>query len=703
MISTRIAFALLALAATASAADPATAPAPAAVSATAAAPVADDTFAIHDGDRPVLFIGDSITEQRMYTALVETWTLGRFPAWKLTFRNLGWSGDTAWLQQRGAPFDAALKRDFLDHHPAFALIDYGMNDARSAPYSLDRYRQCLDAITGALQSQGARVAILTPSPEERYEAGQPGGSAYNHALATYGDAALAVAAAHHALAIDQFHPVLAAIAAGRDAKVLGAAGDPRLIPDGVHPNWAGHLLMASAILHGLHAPPARCTCTIDIAAYAVTDHAGCTVDLAPVDKASTRMLDFTRTDDCLPWGVPDEAAVALAIPGATPVDGLQSFRLAVVNLDPGDYELSIDDEVVTHVSATACAAGLDLARLPWAGTFQARRLLTAVQDKNDIFYARWRQVQLWQPPSWLTADSEPSRQAELARLDAKIVAAEAAIDALRQPAPHRFAITPTPPPRPLALTVTATGTIPIPAGPGSPDKQGSGVYVSWHAAPTTAAATVFVIERSATAGGPFTEQERAPAACTSVVDCTPGATTAFYRVRALAAGRLSRPTPTASATWPPGLFAQYFAGTGFDRAFGERIDAPIAFDWSSDKPIAGLGTTQFSVRWCGTLQPPAPGVWTIYATTDDGVRVWLDGKPAIDQWRPQAPTTTSATFSAVASGAGSAVAITPVELTMDYFQGDGGAMARLEWSGPGVERSLIPATALRPARPSTDR
>ena len=63
---------------------------------------AADKFFVHNGDR-VVFLGDSITEQRLYTTYLEAYTLSRYPKWKLTFRNVGWGGDTSWLRQRAHP------------------------------------------------------------------------------------------------------------------------------------------------------------------------------------------------------------------------------------------------------------------------------------------------------------------------------------------------------------------------------------------------------------------------------------------------------------------------------------------------------------------------------------------------------------------------------------------------------------------------
>ena len=51
-------------------------------------------FFFKDGD-VVVMIGDSITEQHLYSNYVEMWAVTRFPKWKLTFRNVGIGGDTS--------------------------------------------------------------------------------------------------------------------------------------------------------------------------------------------------------------------------------------------------------------------------------------------------------------------------------------------------------------------------------------------------------------------------------------------------------------------------------------------------------------------------------------------------------------------------------------------------------------------------------
>ena len=57
-----------------------------------AAPTLAADFALKDGDR-VVFYGDSITDQRLYTTFVETFVVTRFPNQKITFVHSGWGGD----------------------------------------------------------------------------------------------------------------------------------------------------------------------------------------------------------------------------------------------------------------------------------------------------------------------------------------------------------------------------------------------------------------------------------------------------------------------------------------------------------------------------------------------------------------------------------------------------------------------------------
>src|ERR1044072_467127 len=92
----------------------------------AAALSALEPFALRDGDR-VVFFGDSITDQRLYTTFTETYVVTRFPKLKISFVHSGWGGDRV-TGGGGGPVDVRLWRDVFAYKPTVMTIMLGMND-----------------------------------------------------------------------------------------------------------------------------------------------------------------------------------------------------------------------------------------------------------------------------------------------------------------------------------------------------------------------------------------------------------------------------------------------------------------------------------------------------------------------------------------------------------------------------------------------
>src|SRR6185436_13095552 len=87
---------------------------------------AQEPFALRDGDR-VVFYGDSITDQRLYTTFAETYIITRFPKLNVSFVHSGWGGDRV-TGGGGGPIDRRLQRDVLPYKPTVVTIMLGMND-----------------------------------------------------------------------------------------------------------------------------------------------------------------------------------------------------------------------------------------------------------------------------------------------------------------------------------------------------------------------------------------------------------------------------------------------------------------------------------------------------------------------------------------------------------------------------------------------
>ncbi|MDY6985424.1 MAG: GH92 family glycosyl hydrolase [Candidatus Thermoplasmatota archaeon] len=98
-----------------------------------------------------------------------------------------------------------------------------------------------------------------------------------------------------------------------------------------------------------------------------------------------------------------------------------------------------------------------------------------------------------------------------------------------------------------------------------------------------------------------------------------------------------------------------------------RIDKQINFDWQGS-PAENINKDEFSVRWSGKLSLPE-SVNEILLTTDDGARVFIDDRLALDRWQDRSPTTD----------------VVPLKgghrysMTIEYYEHGGGATARLEF------------------------
>ena len=128
--------------------------------------------------------------------------------------------------------------------------------------------------------------------------------------------------------------------------------------------------------------------------------------------------------------------------------------------------------------------------------------------------------------------------------------------------------------------------------------------------------------------------------------------------------------------------AQYYQGRAFDQLVEERLDPSIDFAWGAGELHPLAGSDEVSIRWQGRALVPSDGLYTFITTSDDGIRLWVDGELVIDEWTIHAQTEHSASVSLVAGES--------VEVRVEFFEAAGQAIARLEWSGPGLARELVP-------------
>lgn len=103
------------------------------------------------------------------------------------------------------------------------------------------------------------------------------------------------------------------------------------------------------------------------------------------------------------------------------------------------------------------------------------------------------------------------------------------------------------------------------------------------------------------------------------------------------------------------------------RLLGEEGKAYIGYFYHKTGQAQNI-----SLRWSGKIIPDITGQVTFFTTTDDGVRLWVDGKLLINDWTGHAPLENSGVIHLTAGKA--------VDFKMEYYQGMGGAVASLKWS-----------------------
>jgi lysophospholipase L1-like esterase len=194
------------------------------------------------------------------------------PDLAISVRQFGWSGETA------SGFLARMTNDCLRFQPTVATTCYGMNDHGYRVYEDaigQKYREMSTAIVEAFKTNGARVIQgspgcvgKTPSWSKDTNAAT---EALNLNLCELRNIGIDIAQHEQIGFADVFWPMLMSGYAAQEkyGTNYAIAGG-----DGVHPDWAGHLVMAYAFLRSFGLNGDIGTFTIDLKADKAKASAG---------------------------------------------------------------------------------------------------------------------------------------------------------------------------------------------------------------------------------------------------------------------------------------------------------------------------------------------------------------------------------------------------------------------------------------------
>jgi len=134
-----------------------------------------------------------------------------------------------------------------------------------------------------------------------------------------------------------------------------------------------------------------------------------------------------------------------------------------------------------------------------------------------------------------------------------------------------------------------------------------------------------------------------------------------------------------------GLRTDYFNDKELSRFVLSTLNSTINFDWGSAViPVQGIGHNNFSIRWTGKIQPLYSEIYTFKTVSDDGVRLWVNGKKIISQWNEHGAREDSARIELIAGQL--------YDIKMEYFQASGFAKAQLYWSSFSQPQQIVPQT-----------
>lgn len=383
-------------------------------------------FFLHNGDT-VVFYGDSITEQRLYTVYIATAVHTQHPDWNVRFYNGGVGGDRVTGGGAGR-IDTRLARDVIARHPTVVVIMLGMND-RATPETRAAYEPGYEHILTMLRSEipGVRFSLVSPSPFDQVTRPTERG---NDPLVTFTAVDRSFATKYNANFIDLNTPLTSALEHANASNPLAAK---LALPDRVHPTGGFHWLMAETILRGWNMPQTAATVSLDANSSSL------------ISQQATSVHNIQTIHGKLQWSETDNPDTTIfdAIDGnealfrlLTDASHLGQRILQIKNLARGNYALSIDgNPLPSQWSAAELAIGVDLSMLPTPMHAQGRGVFYACSDSDALQISRIRTI---------SRTKELPPDAPLAQgtkfLDESIDVAEHRIATASKPVDHTFAL-----------------------------------------------------------------------------------------------------------------------------------------------------------------------------------------------------------------------------------------------------------------------
>ena len=371
-------------------------------------------FELVDGDR-VVFLGNTFIEREQAYGYLETALTIRWPDRNITFRNLGWSGDTVTgiARARFGNVDEGFRH--LEEHvhaakPTVIFVYYGTNEAFEGEAGLEKFEKDLAKLLEVLEATGARIVMMLPLFQENFGPPLPDPWEYNEKLKSYRQVLVDAAQQRGHLAIDLEENLWT-----HDER---AANDWILTENGMHLSDEGYRTMGWALETELR---------LVSESRLVKLRPATPPNAAPVAQG-TRLSDLKHTATGASFKAIDER---LPYPR-------DAETITIEGLEPGIYELSIDGKAVWKVNHNWWTKGGIIDAGPQHDQVEALRKV--ICEKNELYFHRWRPQN--ETYLYLFRKHEQGNNArEIPQFDPLVEAKEQEIARLRKPVPHEYKLT----------------------------------------------------------------------------------------------------------------------------------------------------------------------------------------------------------------------------------------------------------------------
>ncbi len=301
----------------------------------------------------VAVIGDSITEQKMYSKYMEAYLLACTGRSDIHVFQFGWSGESA------GGFAARLENDLGVFQPNVATTCYGMNDGSYVPYAPQigaAYEKNMRNVLAGLKQVGVQlIAVGAPGGVDPDYFKRPNmeGAVYNDNLAHLRDIAQKLANENKQPFANVHDTMISAL--GKSKAALGQGYGP-FGGDGFHPAPAGQLLMTQAFLTALGFDGEIGTITVDLKGGS-TASSGHTLQS---DKAGSLKVTSTKWPFIFGADPKDASSTRSILPFTRFNQDLNRLTLRVKNLGAAKAKVTWGSES-KEFSREQLEAGINLA------------------------------------------------------------------------------------------------------------------------------------------------------------------------------------------------------------------------------------------------------------------------------------------------------------------------------------------------------